>query len=128
MAVLHASVANTRELRRLLEDVPSEGLFVLGFGPQQEICGIAMSLRHRSLSWIKVWELAEIREELEACFLVVVVFPGGGSPKPTAHERSVFGDLMVRARRAAVPLVDCHVYRGDRLWSLRRRAHVDLDQ
>jgi hypothetical protein len=119
MAVLHARVANEREFRRLLRDIPVDGLVVLGYDAEDQICGLAVNPRHRSLSWLKIWELADIAVELRACSLQVVVFPAGGSPTPTAHECAVFADLMVRARRAAVPLVDCYVDRGGRLWSLR---------
>jgi hypothetical protein len=102
-----------------LRDIPVDGLVVLGYDVDDQICGLAMNPRHRSLSWLKVWELADIRVELQASALQVVVFPVGGSPTPSSHECAVFADLMVRARRAAVPLVDCYVVRGGRPWSLR---------
>jgi hypothetical protein len=119
MAVLHARVSSQKELRKLLDDVPVDGLFVLAFDAGGKICGVAMNLRHRSLSWLKVWELAEIASELDASSLKVVVFPSGRATRPSAHECAVFGNLVTRARRAAVPLVDCYVYRGHRMWSLR---------
>jgi hypothetical protein len=126
MAVLHARVSNERELRRVLRGCPADGLFALGFDPDGRLCGVAVNGGHRSLSGVKVWELAEIVAALEASFLRVMVFPAGRGSKPTAHECAVFADLMLRARRAAVPLVDCHVFRGERMWSLRelRRARI----
>jgi hypothetical protein len=119
VAVLHARVSNGRELRRLLDGLPIKGMFAAGFGVDGRMCGVAVNPRHRSLSWVKVWELAEIVTVLEACTLHVALYPAGPGVKPTAHECAVFSDLMVRAHRAAVPVVDCHVWRGERMWSLR---------
>ncbi len=119
MATLRARVSDAREFARLLEGLPMEGMIAAGFDADHRMCGVAVNLRHRSLSWVKVWELAEIVADLDASFLRLAIYPAGRGAKPTAHECAVFSDLMVRARRAAVPLVDCHVWRGERMWSLR---------
>jgi hypothetical protein len=123
MTVLKARVSDRRgaaeELRRLFRGGPISGLVVAGFDEDGKLCGVAVNSEHRALSWVKVWELAELATELGAQALTVFVFPSGPSPTPTAHELAVFRDLMVRARRARFVLLDCNVFRGDRMWSLR---------
>jgi hypothetical protein len=96
-----------------------EGLVVVGFDHVGKLCGVAANSQHCALSWVKVWELAALATELQAHSLLVAVFPCGTAPTPSAHEVAVFGDLMVRTRRAGFVLRDCYVYRGDRMWSLR---------
>jgi hypothetical protein len=95
------------------------GMFVLGINENGEICGAARNPRHRSLSWLKVWELVELASELGSSLLVVVLRAEGPARRPTAHELAVFGDLAVRARRAGITVVDCLVWRADDWWSLR---------
>jgi hypothetical protein len=111
----------SEELRLLFGDQPVEGLFVAGFDHAGKLCGVAANARHRALSWVKVWELASLAAEMEARSVAVIVYPSGPAPAPTpsAHELAVFDDLMARTRRAGIELLDCLVYRGDRLWSLR---------
>jgi hypothetical protein len=94
------------------------GMLVVGLDRDGELSGVAVNPRHRALSFVKVWELAALAEELEACELVVVLVPGGPARAPTRHEIDAFVDLRARAHRAQVTLVDCVVVRGDRSWSL----------
>ena len=123
MTVLHARISNldefARELRRAIVDAPRRGLVVAGFGASGRICGIAVNPRHDSLSWVKVWELRDLAAELNASSLLIALFPIGQARRPSAHELAVFGDLDVRARRAGIRLLDCLMWRGERLWSLR---------
>jgi hypothetical protein len=77
-----------------------EGMLVVGLDCDGRVCGVAVNSRHRALSFVKVWELAALAEELEARSLVVAVFPGSGPSAPTEHERAAFTDLRVRAHRA----------------------------
>ena len=99
-----------------------EGMLVVGLDVEGQICGVAINSRHRALSFVKVWELSALAEELEAASLVVALFPHGGAEVPTEHELSSFTDLCARARRAQVVLADCLVVRGGRAWSLRAMA------
>ena len=94
------------------------GMFVVGFDADGEICGVALNPRHRSLSWLKTWELAELANELGTTRLAVVVRIAGRGARPSDHERAVFRDLRVRARRAGIALVHGLVWRGDQWWSL----------
>jgi hypothetical protein len=96
-----------------------EGMLVVGLDGGGRMCGVAINPHHRALSFIKVWELAALVEELNACALVVAVFPRGGGDAPTEHEVSAFTDLCARAHRARVVLADCLVVRGGHPWSLR---------
>jgi hypothetical protein len=96
-----------------------EGMLVVGLDGDGHICGVALNSRHRALSFIKVWELSALAQELDACALVVAVFPRGGPDAPTEHELAAFTDLCARAHRAQVVLADCLVVRGARPWSLR---------
>jgi hypothetical protein len=96
-----------------------EGMLVVGLDGEGQICGVGINSRHRALSFVKVWELSALAEELEAASLVVALFPRGGAPVPTAHEVSAFTDLCARAHRAQVVLSDCLVVRGGRPWSMR---------
>ena len=123
MATLRARVSDARqlvlELRRLSVDHPFEGLIVVGYGADGHPCGMAANQQHRALSWMKVWELVGLADELAAHSVTLLVFPAGPAPVPSAHEIAVFRDLQARARRAGLPLLDCHVWRGERMWSLR---------
>ena len=53
------------------------GMFVLGVKENGEICGAARNPRHRSLSWLKVWELVDLAAELGTSRLAIVVRAGG---------------------------------------------------
>jgi len=100
--------------------VPADvGMFVLGIDAAGEVCGVGRNPRHRSLSWLKVWELVDLAAELGTARLAIVVRPGGRGGRPSGHEVTVFTELRVRARRAGIVLVDCVVWRGDEWWSLR---------
>ena len=79
------------EFRRLLRERPVRGPGrARATTPRTSICGIAANPQHRSLSWMKVWELADIAVELRRARSQLVVFPPAGSPVPTAHEFAVF--------------------------------------
>jgi hypothetical protein len=99
-----------------------EGMLVVGLAGDGEVCGVGLNPRHRALSFVKVWELAALAEELEASALVVVLAPDGPARAPTPHEIDAFVDLCARAHRAQVVLSDCLVVRGGRTWSLRELA------
>jgi DNA repair protein RadC len=105
-----------------------EGMLVIGLDARRQLCGVGVNPHHRALSFVKVWELAALVEELDAHELILAVFPNGGDPEPTAHERTAFADLCARAHRAQVMLSDCIVVRGDRCWSLREMSFVDHDR
>jgi hypothetical protein len=94
-------------------------MFVVGFDADDEICGVASNPRHRSLSWMKVWELVELATALGSSRLVIVLRLEGPARHPTEHEIAVFGDLEARARRAGITVLDCVVWRGTASWSLR---------
>jgi hypothetical protein len=121
-----SSMGVVGELRRVLGDAPYRGIVVVGLD-NDGICGVAVNPRHRSLSWVKVWELADLGNEMGACALMVMVFPDGRAPRPSAHEFAVFADLAVRARRAGLLLNDSFVWRGDRMWSLREMHEAAFD-
>jgi hypothetical protein len=103
-----------------------EGMLVVGLDAEGRICGVAINSRHRALSFVKVWELSALADELDAASLVVALFPHGGTEVPTDHEVSTFRDLCARAHRARVVLADCLVVRGGRTWSLRDLSEVHL--
>jgi hypothetical protein len=103
----------------------ARGMVVVGLDRDGELSGIGLNPRHRALSFVKVWELAALAEELQACELVVVLVPGGPVREPTRHEVEAFVDLRARAHRAQLALLDCIVVRDGRSWSLRELA-VDL--
>ena len=105
-----------------------EGMLVVGLDHHRRPCGVAINRHHRALSFMKVWELEALLQELEACSLVVGLFPPGPVRAPTRHEIDVFSDLSTRARRAQVMLDDCIIARGTQTWSLRDLSHVDHDQ
>jgi len=100
------------------------GMLVIGLGGEGQVCGVALNPRHRALSFVKVWELSALAEELDASALVVALVPEGRARPPTPHEVEAFVDLRARAHRAQVVLSDCLVVRAGRTWSLR--ALVDL--
>lgn len=109
-------------LRELVGTDPIEGIVVVGLDEEQRLCGVGLNPRHRALSWVKVWELADLAAELGACALVVGLFPSGRSRAPSEHEIGAFVDLHERAIRAQVLVLDCLVVRGHRWWSLRERS------
>ena len=109
-------------LRELVGDDPVDGLVVVGLDHEQRLCGVGLNPRHRGLSWVKVWELADLAAELDACALVVGLFPSGVSRVPSQHEVDSFVDLSERLRPAQVLLLDCIVLRGSEWWSLRERS------
>ena len=107
------------QMRALARDGDVEGMLVLGLDRDGQLCGVAVNPHHRALSFVKVWELSALAEELDARALVIAVFPRGGPCAPTEHEVAAFVDLRSRAQRAQVVLLDCLVLRGDRSWPLR---------
>jgi DNA repair protein RadC len=109
-------------LRELVGDDPVDGLVVVGLDREQRLCGVGLNPRHRALSWVKVWELADLAAELGACALVVGVLPSGVSRAPSRHEVESFLDLYQRLKPAQVLLLDCIVVRGSQWWSLRERS------
>jgi hypothetical protein len=124
---ISSRVGAAEALGRLFGDGRVQGIAVVGFGHDGNICGVAVNSQHRALSWVKVWELASLAAELEVRDIVLAVFPSGRAPTPSAHELAVFSDLLVRTRRAGFVLLDCLVFRGDRFWSLRElRDQADL--
>ena len=110
--------------RAVVDSRRVEGMLVIGLDEQRRSCGLAANPRHQALSFVKVWELRALLEELGASALVVVVFPPGPAVEPSAHERDAFVDLRARAHRAHVELLDCVVVRGERSWSLRALSAV----
>jgi hypothetical protein len=96
-----------------------EGMLVIGLDAQRRVCGVGVNRRHRALSFVKVWELEALLQELDACSLVVGLFPSGPPRAPTMHELDAFVALSSRAHRAQVVLEDCIVARGNQTWSLR---------
>ena len=62
------------------------------------MCGVGINPHHRALSFVKVWELRALTEELDAHSLVIAVFPSGDASAPTKHERSAFRALCVDRR------------------------------
>ena len=126
MSVLQAKVTDADDavalLRELVGDEPVEGLVVVGLDHEQHLCGVGLNERHRGLSWVKVWELVDLAAELEACALVIGLFPTGRSRAPSDYEVRAFVDLAERVGRAQVLLLDCIVVRGHQWWSLRQRS------
>jgi len=109
-------------LRELVGDDPVDGLVVVGLDHEQRLCGVGLNPRHRALSWVKVWELADLAAEFDACALVVGLFPRGVSRAPSQHEVESFLDLYERLKAAQVLFLDCIVLRGSQWWSLRERS------
>ncbi len=108
-----------RELAADKEGGEVEGMLVVGLDGEGQMCGVAVNPRHGALSFVKVWELRALAEELDATSLVVALFPPGGADAPSDHEVWAFTDLCARAHRAQVVLSDCLVVRGGRTWSMR---------
>jgi hypothetical protein len=104
----------------------AKGMLVVGLHHDGELSGVGVNPRHRALSFVKVWELAALAEELAACALVIVLVPEGPFRAPTAHEIEAFVDLRSRARRAQLELLDCIVVRGDQSWSLSSLSPIQL--
>jgi hypothetical protein len=111
-------------LRELARGGDVEGMLVVGLDGHGQACGVGANPRHRALSFVKVWELSALAAELEACSLVIGLFPPGPVRAPTAHEVGAFVDLRARTRRAQVTLHDCIVARGARTWSMRELSAV----
>ena len=109
-------------LRELVGNDPVDGLVVVGLDHEQRLCGVGINPRHRALSWVKVWELADLAAEIDACALVVGLFPSGVSRAPSRHEVESFVDLYERLKPSQVLLLDCIVLRGSEWWSLRERS------
>ncbi len=114
-------------LRQLATVRPVDGLLVVGFDADGRLTGVGANDRHRSLSWVKVWELAELARQLEAHALLVGAFPRGPGRAPSAHEITAFAALDERSERAGVLLLDCIVLRGERWWSLRELGRSASD-
>ena len=92
---------------------------MVGLDRELRLCGVGVNGNHRSLSFVKVWELAALVEQLDASALVVGLVPPGPSRVPSSYAVESFVELCARARRARVTLLDCVVVRGHRWWSLR---------
>ena len=126
MSVLERQIKGAEDavalLRALVGDDPVDGLVVVGLDHEQRLCGVGINPRHRALSWVKVWELADLAGELDACALVVGLFPSGLCRAPSPHEVESFVDLYERLKPARVLLLDCIVLRGREWWSLRQRS------
>jgi hypothetical protein len=115
-------------VRALVPDGAVEGMLVVGLDRDRRLCGVGLNPHHRALSFVKVWELEALAAELDACALVIGLFPSGPIRAPSPHELVAFVDLCTRARRAQMLLFDCIVVRGHRWWSMRELALVDLGQ
>jgi DNA repair protein RadC len=126
MSALQAQVKGADDavalLRELVGEAPIDGLLVVGLDAEQRLCGVALDSRHRALSWVKVWELAALAAELDACALVIGSFPSGQPRPPSRHEVDAFVALHARGKQARVLVLDCIVVRGHRWWSLRERS------
>ncbi len=126
MSVLQRQVKGADDavalLRELVGEEPVDGLVVVGLDHDQRLCGVGLNPRHRALSWVKVWELAELAAEFDACALILGQFPSGVSRVPSQHEVESFVDLYGRLKPAQVLLLDCIVLRDHQWWSLRERS------
>ena len=126
MSVLQAQIKGADDaivlVRELVGSAPMEGMVVVGLDHEQRLCGVGLNPRHRALTWVKVWELADLAAELRASALVIGLFPSGRVRAPSEHEIDAFVDLHERAARAHVVLLDCLVVRGHRWWSLREQS------
>jgi hypothetical protein len=105
-------------MRAAVTDGDLEGMVVLGLDRTWQLCGVGVNGRHRALSFVKVWELHALAQELAAHALVVALFPTGAARAPSRHEVDAFVALRDRARRAGVVLLDCIVVRAGQSWSL----------
>ena len=65
-----------------------EGMLVVGLDHERHVCGVAINPHHRALSFMKVWELEALLQELEACSLVVGLFPTGRVRRPPGPVRT----------------------------------------
>ena len=130
MSVLHARITGPGDAAAVFHHLVSEcgeqveGLLVLGLDADRRATGVAVNPRHRALSWMKVWELADLAQELEACALVAGVLAGPLACIPSEHEVTTFVDLVQRSARAGVLLVDCLVLRGQQWWSLAEKSGI----
>ena len=114
-------------LRLIAAGQPIDGLLVVGFDVDGRFAGVAVNDRHRSLSWVKVWELAELAAGLGAHALLLGAFPEGSGRAPSSHEITAFAALHERSECAGVLLLDCIVFRGERWWSLRESGRSAAD-
>ncbi len=114
-------------LRLIAAGQPVDGLLVVGVDADGRVTGVGTNDRHRSLSWVKVWELAELARQLEAHALLVGAFPRGPGRAPSVHEIAAFAALSERSERAGVLVLDCIVLRGERWWSLRESGRSAAD-
>lgn len=123
MSVLQSPVRGADDavalVRALVPEGVVEGMFVVGLDEHRRLCGVGINPHHRALSFVKVWELSALSDELDASALVIGLFPSGPCRAPSQHELQAFADLCARARRAQVLLFDCVVVRGHRWWSMR---------
>ena len=114
-------------VRALAGEGDVEGMLVIGLDARRQLCGVGVNPHHRALSFVKVWELEALLRELEACSLVVGLFPSG--PTPRTHGARGGGVRRAQHPRgpAQVVLSDCLVARGGRTWSLRElRTLVEI--
>ena len=126
MSVLQKRISSPDELvaevRRWFGDAPPQGLVMLGFGADGELCGVAVNPQHPRCRGSRSGNLRASRprwgrkRSSSSCSRAV----GRRLRRPT--KLVVFRDLSVRTRRAGLVLLDGFVYRGDRMWSLRGRA------
>jgi hypothetical protein len=106
-------------VRTLVPGGDVEGMLAVGLDRDRRVCGVGTNPHHRALSFVKVWELSALADELDASALVLALFPTGPCRAPSLHELQAFADLCARSRRAQVLLFDCIVLRGHRWWSMR---------
>lgn len=123
MSVVQSPVRGAEDavalVRALVPDHEVEGMLVVGLDRDRRLCGAGVNPHHRALSFVKVWELEDLAIELDACALVIGLFPSGPERAPSRHELDAFVELCLRARRAQVVVFDCIVVRGHRWWSMR---------
>jgi hypothetical protein len=123
MSVLQFPVSGADDavalVRALVPDRDVEGMLVIGLDRDRRLCGVGLNPNHRALSFVKVWELQDLAAELDACALVIGLFPSGPVRAPSRHELDAFVDLCTRAWRAQVLVFDCIVVREHRWWSMR---------
>src|SRR6478736_3965550 len=97
MTVLRRPVHGVGEamasLRELGAEASVEGLLVVGLDGDRRPSGVAVNSRHRAVTWLKVWELADLAAELGASALLLGLFAGGPSRPPSQHEIDVFVGL-----------------------------------
>ena len=80
-----------------------EGMLVVGLDRERRVCGVAINPHHRALSFMKVWELEALLQELDACSLVVALFP----PGPVRRADRARGRSLRRPARPSAPRRRC---------------------